>query len=188
MEEVTRFSGPIKAIDITEWLRSCDQLFEESEPPLTDRKKIHYTGRAIVKSANTADLYKWWVENESDLEQRSWEQFQDDLKDQALGTKWRTDALKAFYTAANNTKTLEEFSRVLHDSWSILKESKTLPTAIDDSVRKYQLLFNGAPNRTERVLTSDAYNDRKLVTSDIGQVKEWLGKYDDQGPSPNFLV
>jgi hypothetical protein len=188
MEQVPRFSGPCKPLDVTEWLSSCDQLFEESESPLTDKSKIHSTGRAIVKSANTADLHQWWVENEPDLEQGSWEHFQDELKDQALGTKWRTEALKAFYTAANSTKTLEEFTKVLRDSWFILKESKTLPTAIDLSVLKYQLLFNGAPDRTERVLTNDAYNDRKLVTSGTREVEEWLGKYGDQGPSPNFLV
>jgi hypothetical protein len=141
-----------------------------------------------VKTADTVDLYRWWSAKEPKLEQISWEQFQDDLMDQALGTKWRTDALKAFYTAANNTKTLDEFSKVLYDSSSILNRSKILPTPIDDSVLKYQLLFNGAPNRTERVLTNDAYNDGKLVTSDINQVKEWLGKYPDQGPSSNFLV
>ncbi|KAL4919451.1 hypothetical protein BDW62DRAFT_178955 [Aspergillus aurantiobrunneus] len=188
MEPVPTFSGPCQPLDITEWLRSCDGLFEESEPPLTDKQKIHKTGRAIAKSTETAELYEWWVKNEPDLEKGRWEQFQDDLKDQALGTKWRTDALKAFYTAANSTKSLEEFTKVLNDNWFILKESKTLPTAIDKSVLKYQLLFNGAPGRTERILTNDAYNDSKLVRAGTREVEEWLGKYRDQGPSPNFLV
>ncbi|KAF5865063.1 hypothetical protein ETB97_005304 [Aspergillus alliaceus] len=187
MEPVVTFSGPLKPLNITDWLARCNRHFEEADQPIQDKRKIHLTGNAILQSADTANLYEWWSRNHTELEKKTWNEFQDAVKDKALGKTWRTEALKAFYTAATHgSETVDEYSKILEDNKYILEESKTFSMNIDNSVYKYHLLFNAFPERTSKVLKHDAYNDTRLITADLDDVKVWLRNYDDQPHLPGL--
>jgi hypothetical protein len=175
------FSGPLEPLQIARWLDTSEDTFkDEASAPLEDKEKIHATGRAISASGRTESLRNWFTENRSELEEMSWNEFKDALKDQALGTGWRIRALRDFFTTRSDGQTLQEYLIGLEHKFFILKRNDPAFTELYENLYKWYLLFNAPPNLVDQVLKNEVYyDDKNLLLARPIEVKKWLRKYDD---------
>ncbi|KAL4860593.1 hypothetical protein BDV12DRAFT_204877 [Aspergillus spectabilis] len=175
------FNGPLEPLQIARWLDASEDIFkDEASGPLEDKDKIHTAGKAISASGNTESLHNWFTQNRSELEEMSWTEFKDALKDQALGTGWRLRALRDFFTTRSDGQTLEEYLTGLEHKFFILKGNDPPFRELHEKLYKWYLLFNAPPNLVDQVLKNEVYyDDNNLLLARPLEVKKWLRKYDD---------
>jgi hypothetical protein len=180
MIAIEPFNGPLKPLDIAHWLSSCEDSFDESSAPLEDKEKIHAAGKAIARSGETQSLHYWFVENCSELEEQTWWEFKETLRDQALGKGWHIRALQDFFTTTHEGKSLEDYFTTLDHKRFIIKRDDPVFDPLDDWLYKCYLLFHAPPALVDRVLKDEVcYDDRTFNNAKTREVKAWLRKYDD---------
>ncbi|KAL2837972.1 hypothetical protein BJX68DRAFT_218412 [Aspergillus pseudodeflectus] len=181
MVVLNTFNGPLEPLPIARWLDTSEDIFkDEASAPLEDKDKIHAAGKAISASGDTESLHNWFTENRPELEEMSWIEFKDALKDQALGTGWRIHALRDFFTTRSDGQTLQDYLTGLEHKFFILKRNDPAFTELYENLYKWYLLFNAPPNLVDQVVKNEVYyDDKNLLLARPLEVKKWLRKYDD---------
>ncbi|CEN59358.1 hypothetical protein ASPCAL01809 [Aspergillus calidoustus] len=142
MVNLEPLNGTLDPLKIARWLNTCEGIFEDEE----DKDKIRAAGRAISTSGDTESLRNWFTENRSELEELSWEEFKEALKDQALGSGWRIRALRDFFTTRSDGQTLQEYLTGLEHKYFILKRNDPAFKDLYENLYKWYLLFNAPSN------------------------------------------
>jgi hypothetical protein len=154
-------------------------LSEDSARRLTDKQKIYAAGHSLSRSAPTDKLASWYTENRKRLEDQDWDSFRDAVKDKVLGSGWRLRALKSLYTAAQGSKSLDEYFRALESSRFVISRSSLL-NEVEDFEYKCLVLFRARPSLAAQVLKHDL-NDYSFLNADVDEVKDHLRQYESGG-------
>jgi len=194
MITVPPFNGPLKDLEICQWLSSAEDAFEntfdETNKEVPDKQKIHATGSSISKSPPTDKLYAWWTAERSKIEMLDWDGFQDAVKDKALGSGWRIRALKALYVTTQDGRSLEDYFVALDNIKFILSRTnaRQVPT-ITDTEFKSHLLFRATTAITSQAVKNDI-RDSQFMATTVDEIKDILRKYDNgnQGTSSDAPV
>jgi hypothetical protein len=171
--DVPKFSGPLTAIALTDWLERCDKKFRtynsQTSTPLKDEAKVNYAIDAIEDNDVTHDLVDWCVRNTNNT---TWIAFTNAIKDEALPSDWLVRALEAFYTTKQNQGSATDYLRELEENRNVItKSGNTTLGYIDDSTCKYIMLFHAAPSIITEVM-KDVDNGFDLFKASVHIIKE----------------
>lgn len=174
--KVPNFSGPVKPLELTTWLKKCESVYDkdndkgedgdsdssEETESRSDVPKIDAAGSALLEPK----LAKWWKAERSDFlkEGATWDEFADALKCKALGHLWRAHALKTFYTLQQNDASLDDYFAAMADARYILNHGDVV---IDDDQYKSLLLFRASPSLSQKVLAEQGFDLNKARPTDV---------------------
>lgn len=178
---IEKFSGPINAITISQWLQDCEDAIQKhvdenlggDGTKLGDDKRISYTGASIAVTRDTVALANWWKSNMKKLEKLTWNEFRDRLKTQALGPTWKMKALQSFVQLHQGTDSIEDYISKLDDASLVIERADGLSDITEDHF-KCQLLFNSSPKIIAQVTKLGApwFKD-----ATVDAVKDEIRKY-----------
>lgn len=89
---IARFTGPLTADKISEWMSKCEEIFkkfDDAHPTqkMPSRRKIQEAVACLSDShAASKALSKWYTQNRDTLDTEDWDTFRDELLKHALST------------------------------------------------------------------------------------------------------
>lgn len=168
---VPTFNGPLTAVEVNEWLLSCEKAFKRYDLQHTDKLsselKANLAGGAISRDGATHELADWWDNYGDDI--TTWDAFKDEVKEKALGAYWKTSALQAFYSTKQDTagdKGADAYIRSLEENRSVINHDGKLET-IGDMAYKCHMLFHALP----AVVSTLMDNDFDVIDATVSQVE-----------------
>ncbi|KAK6331409.1 hypothetical protein TWF730_004490 [Orbilia blumenaviensis] len=178
---IPKFSGPVTAQVVTNWLKRCDKVFRRleisSSNVLDDEKKVEAAGDAIVQCPATEEIYEWWVSNSIELMDQTWEEFQDEVRNQALGHGWQLRLLREYYTLSQGGMTAKEYSEKSTKLSKLIGCIDGEKLKAEPFVQKCQLLFRARPEVLDVVLENHIKTYEAILNTKKEDILFWLQKY-----------
>ena len=167
------FSGPLTAVVITNWLEECESIFTEQDSEI---RKILLAGSALSEPS----LAKWWRAERSKFHdpETSWDDFIECLKTRALGRRWRTQALKTFYSIQQDQTDVDDYLAVMADACRVLNHGDEV---IDDDQFKSLLLFRASASLSQQILSERGFHLDEASSEDI---RTLLRDYEGENSPP----